>query len=175
MIQSASRPSPSYGPPGATPGIPTDAELEASGAVIGNIVIDNENIFNLDNPQENNKLFALADHLHGKTRPAVIRSQLLFKSGEHYSRHVLDESERILRADSYFYDAWIRPIAYHDGKVDLRVTTKDVWTLNPGFNFGRSGGTNAAGVKLEGLVHVGWLRQKLLTKAERLRWTLRQQ
>jgi hypothetical protein len=27
--------------------------------------------------------------------------------------------------------------------------TKDVWTLNPGFNFGRSGGTNAAGVKLE--------------------------
>jgi hypothetical protein len=117
--------------------------------VIGNIVIDNENIFNLDNPQENNKLFALADHLHIKTRPAVIRSQLLFKSGERYSRHVLDESERILRADSYFYDAWIRPIAYHDGKVDLRVTTKDVWTLNPGFNFGRSGGTNAAGVKLE--------------------------
>jgi hypothetical protein len=149
MIQSASRPSPSYGPTGATPGIPIDAELEASGAVIGNIIIDNENIFNLDNPQENNKLFALADHLHGKTRPAVIRSQLLFKSGERYSRHLLDESERILRADSYFYDAWIRPIAYHDGKVDLRVTTKDVWTLNPGFNFGRSGGTNAAGVKLE--------------------------
>jgi hypothetical protein len=80
MIQSASRPSPSYGPPGATPGIPTDAELEASGAVIGNIVIDNENIFNLDNPQENNKLFALADHLHGKTRPAVICKQRTTKA-----------------------------------------------------------------------------------------------
>jgi hypothetical protein len=71
IIQSASRPSPSYGPTGATPGIPTDAELEASGAVIGNIAIDNENIFNLYNPQENNELFALADHLHIKTRERV--------------------------------------------------------------------------------------------------------
>jgi len=69
IIQSASRPSPSYGPTGAAPGIPTDAELEASGAVIGNIAIDN--IFNLDNPQENNKLFALADHLRIKTRERV--------------------------------------------------------------------------------------------------------
>ena len=38
---------------------------------------------------------------------------------------------------------------YQDGKVDLRVTTRDVWTLNPGFNFGRSGGTNSIGIKLE--------------------------
>jgi hypothetical protein len=147
-VASAGRPPP-YGPPEATPGIPSDAELEASGAVIERIYIDNQDIFNLENPQENNTLFRLADHLHIRTRAGVIRNQLLFKSGEHYSRHVLDESERILRRDSYFYDAWIRPVAYHDGKVDVRVTTKDVWTLNPGFNFGRSGGTNAAGVKLE--------------------------
>jgi len=149
IVSSGLRPPPSYGPPGAGPGIPSDAELEASGAVIEKIFIDNQDIFNLDNPQENTTLFRLADHLHIRTRAGVIRSQLLFKSGEHYSRHVLDESERILRRDSYFYDAWIRPVAYHDGKVDVRVTTKDVWTLNPGFNFGRSGGTNAAGVKLE--------------------------
>src|SRR5205814_6370888 len=28
---------PSYGPPGQTPGIPSDAELEAAGAVVGEI------------------------------------------------------------------------------------------------------------------------------------------
>jgi hypothetical protein len=143
------RPPPSYVPPQAAPGIPSDGELEASGAVVGSILIDNENIFNLDNPKDNTRLFRLADRLHIKTRAVVIRSQLLFKPGERYNRRLIDESERILRADSYFYDAWIRAVAYHDGKVDLRVTTKDVWTLNPGFNFGRSGGTNATGVKLE--------------------------
>jgi hypothetical protein len=149
VVPSTSRPPRAHGPPGAIPGIPSAAELEAAGAVIGRVFIDNENIFDLNNPKDNNVLFRLADRLHIKTRAGVIRSQLLFRSGQRYSRRVLDESERILRQEGYFYDAWIREVAYHDGKVDLRVTTKDVWTLNPGFNFGRSGGTNSTGVKLE--------------------------
>ncbi len=40
-------------PPPETPGIPSDAELEASGAVIGEVLIDNQNIFNLDDPKDN--------------------------------------------------------------------------------------------------------------------------
>src|SRR6516162_7815429 len=48
--------------------------------------------------------------------------------GDRYNRRLIDESERILRADGYFYDAWIREISYHDKQVDLRVTTRDVWT-----------------------------------------------
>ncbi len=146
---------PSYGPPGETPGIPSEAELEASGAVIGEILFDNQNIFNLDDPKDDVKLFRLANHLHSRTRKGIVRDQLLFRSGERYSRRLIGESERILRADSYFYDAWIRPVRYHDGKVDLRVTTRDVWTLNPGFNFGRSGGTNSTGVQLEELNLLG--------------------
>src|SRR6059058_4987335 len=140
---------PSYGPPGEPPGIPSDAELEAAGAVVGEVLIDNQNIFNLEDPKDDVKLFRLANHLHSRTRKAIIRDQLLFGSGERYSRRLIDESERILRAHSYFYDAWIRPVRYHDGQVDLRVTTRDVWTLNPGFNFGRSGGSNSTGVQLE--------------------------
>ena len=140
---------PSYAPPEQTPGIPPDAELEAAGAAIGKILIDNQNIFNLDDPKDDVKLFRLANHLHARTRQSIIREQLLFRSGERYSRRRLDESERILRANGYFYDAWIRAVSYHDGKVDVRVTTHDVWTLNPGFNFGRSGGTNSTGVQLQ--------------------------
>jgi hypothetical protein len=140
---------PRYGPPGETPGIPSDAVLEKEQAVIGEVLIDNQNIFNLDDPAEDHKIFALADKLHIKTRATVIRSQLLFKPGDRYSHRLLEESERLLRADTYFYDAWIRPVAYHDGKVDLKITTKDVWTLDPGFNYGRSGGTNSTGAKLE--------------------------
>ena len=149
--EGASRPLPVGVPPPETPGIPSDEELEASGAVIGEILIDNQNIFNLDDPKDNIGLFRLADHLHGRTRAGVIRHQLLFKPGDRYSRRLIDETERILRSNNYFYDAWIRPVKYHDGKVDLRVTTRDVWTLNPGFNYSRSGGTNSTGVQLEEL------------------------
>jgi hypothetical protein len=146
--ETSPRPS-AYGPPGETPGIPRDEELEAAGVRVGEVLIDNQNIFDLRDPKDDLKLFRLANRLHPRTRQWVIRQQLLFRSGERYSRRLLDESERILRADGYFYDAWIRPIRYHDGVVDVRVTTRDVWTLNPGFNFGRSGGTNSTGVQLQ--------------------------
>ncbi|HEY1492237.1 MAG TPA: POTRA domain-containing protein, partial [Steroidobacteraceae bacterium] len=140
---------PSYGPPGDSPGLPSDATLEAEHAVIGEVVIDNQNIFDPNDPKDNTKLFRLADRLHIKTRPRVVRRQLLFKPGDRYSRRLIDESERILRANTYFYDAWIRIVSYKDGKVNLRVTTRDVWTLDPGINFGRSGGANSTGIKLE--------------------------
>ena len=123
--------------------------------MVGDILIDNQNIFNLDDPKDNVGLFRLADRLHSRTRAHVIRAQLLFKPGERYSRRLLDETERILRANNYFYDAWIRPVKYHDGKVDIRVTTRDVWTLNPGFNYSRSGGTNSTGIQLEELNTAG--------------------
>jgi hypothetical protein len=139
---------PVYAPPLETPGVPPDAELEASGAVFGKIIINNENIFDLSDPKDDYKLFRLANRLHHRTRPSVIRKQLLLREGAPYSRHLMDESERILRANSYFYDAWIRPVSYHDGQVDVRVTTRDVWTLNPGFNVSRSGGSTSTGVQL---------------------------
>jgi outer membrane protein assembly factor BamA len=138
-----------YAPPEVTPGVPSAAELESAGAVIGAVLVDNQNIFNLEDPKDDNWLFRLGNHLHPKTRAEVIRHQLLFRPGDRYNRRLVDESERILRADGYFYDAWIREVRYEDNHVDLRVTTRDVWTLNPGFNFSRSGGTNSVGVQLQ--------------------------
>ena len=131
--------------------LPSTAALERMGAVIGRIEIHNENIFNLANPKDDKPIFRLADRLHRTTRRELILHQLLFHSGERYSRHLLDESARILRANPYFYDASIRPVRYHDGKVDVLVTTRDVWTLNPGFDFSRSGGRSTTGVQLEEL------------------------
>jgi len=101
----AERPRPSYGPPGETPGIPSPDELQASGAVIGQVIIDNQNIFNLEDPKDDTKLFRLANRLHIRTRPSVIRNQLLFKSGDRYDRRKIDESERILRLNGIFDDA----------------------------------------------------------------------
>src|SRR6185312_6254389 len=135
--------------------VPSDAELERSGAVVGRIEIDNKNTFDLEKPKDDNWLFRLADRLHPVTRVATIREQLLFQTGDRYSRHLLDESARILRANPYFYDASIQPIAYHDGKVDILVITHDVWTLNPGFNFSRSGGKSQTGFQIEEINTLG--------------------
>ena len=139
----------------AEPPLPSDAELERQGAVFGTLQIDNKDIFDKNDPKDNHPLFRLADKLHIKTRQSVIRHQLLFRPGEPYSRHALEESARILRSDRYFYDASIVPVRYHDGKVDVLVTTRDVWTLDPGFNFGRSGGTNSTSATLQELNILG--------------------
>lgn len=78
----------------------------------------------------NNALYRAANAIHIETKERVIRQQLLFRSG----------------------DASVRPIAWHDGRVDIAVTTRDVWTLNPGVSFGRRGGANTPSIKKVQLV-----------------------
>lgn len=129
--------------------LPTPKQLEAAGATIGEIRIVNGDVFDTDLPGENKSLFRLANKLHIETRPAVIRSQLLFKEGTAYSAALVRESERILRSNKYLFDAHITPLAYHDGVVDLEVRTRDVWTLKPGVSFGRKGGKNESGFEFE--------------------------
>jgi len=128
--------------------MPSFAELEAAGAVIGEVNILTQDIFDLDNPKENNFLFRLANKLHIRTRPGVIKRTLLFKSGDLLSVQKIEESERLLRANRYIYDVDIRPVAWHDGIVDIQVETRDTWTLQPGLNFSRSGGSNTTGLTL---------------------------
>ena len=47
-----------------TPQLPTFEQLEAEGAIIGEIRIDNRNIFDLEDPRENNALYRLTNKLH---------------------------------------------------------------------------------------------------------------
>jgi outer membrane protein assembly factor BamA len=135
--------------------LPDDSELERTHAVIGRVYIDNQNIFDLKNPAEDTRLFRLADRFHMRSRSSLIDNQLLFHSGDAYSRRLLDESARLLRSDRYLYDASVEPLSYHDGVVDVLVTTHDVWTLNPGVSFGRKGGKNSTGAELEELNLLG--------------------
>jgi outer membrane protein assembly factor BamA len=131
------------------PGLPSDAELEAGGAVIGDIVVRVGDVFDPKIPEEDRRLFRLANKLHRTTRESVILDQLLFHSGDPYSRRLLEESERILRKDRYLYDADIRPVRYDGNRVDVEVVTRDVWTLNVGVNLGRSGGVSSSGFQLQ--------------------------
>lgn len=138
---------------------PTDEALELAGAVIGEVVIDNRDIFATDTPEEDTTLFRLANKLHIDTKKSVIAQQLLFRSGEKYSRQVIEESERLLRSRRYLADAHIYPFSYRDGRVDVRVRTREVWTLHPGISFGRSGGANSSGLLIEELNLFGYGKQ----------------
>ena len=133
------------------PGVefPSLAELQAAGAVVGEIRIVTDNIFDTGDPKENNFLFRLANTLHIRTRPGTIERTLLFKSGEPLSVRLIEESERLLRNNRYLYDVSIRPVGWHDGIADIEVRTRDTWTLDPGFSFSRAGGSNSSGLSLK--------------------------
>jgi hypothetical protein len=136
--------------------LPSDSELEAAGAVIGNIDIDIRNIFDERDARETNGLYRLANRLHIRTKRSTIKAQLLFASGDKYHARKLAETERALRLLSYIYDARVVPVRYADGKVDIKVITKDVWTLSPGISFGRAGGSNSTNFNLQDSNFLGW-------------------
>lgn len=123
--------------------LPSIRELEAQGATIGRIRVDAQDIFDLSHPEENNALFRLANWLHVTTRPKLIERLLLFKPGDRVSERVIDETERLLRSNHYLYDVEFRPVALHDGVVDIDVITRDTWTLDVTGRYSRSGGTNS--------------------------------
>jgi hypothetical protein len=125
--------------------------LDASGSVVGEIMIDNGNVFDTGIAGEDRALYRAANVIHRRTNPEVIRQQLLFASGEVYSSRLLEESERILRADPYIQEVRIAPVRHANGRVDVRVTTKDAWTLRPSLNFSRSGGENSGGIGFDEL------------------------
>lgn len=124
--------------------LPTFAELEAAGAVIGRIIVNPQDIFDLSDPKEAGLFYRLANNLHYRTRPGTIERQLLFKPGDYVSVRVIDETERLLRSGRFLHDVQIRPVAYRDGVVDIEVATRDSWSLEPAVSVARAGGVNSS-------------------------------
>ena len=136
------------GPTAPAAALPSFRELEAAGARIGKVRIVTLNIFDTDDPAENNALFRLANRLHIVTQPKVIERALTFKEGDPVRVAVIDEAERVLRTFRFLFDVRIRPVAYADGVVDVEVVTRDTWTLDPGIGASRAGGANSSSVSL---------------------------
>ncbi len=129
--------------------VPETARLQADGYVIGTVTLDKADVFDLSNPAENNWLYRAANRLHVMTRDKTIAKQLLFEPGDRFDQRVIEESERILRRNKYLFDAHITPVRVADGKVDLEVATRDVWSLSPELSLSRSGGETRSRFGLE--------------------------
>jgi len=129
--------------------LPTFAELESEGAIIGEIRVETHDMFDLSDPSENNLFYRAANALHIKTQPWFIRSYLLFRTGDYVQARLIEETERLIRQNSTVYEVEIRPILYENGVVDILVRTRDTWTLQPGIRVRRAGGKNSGAFNIK--------------------------
>ena len=124
------------------------ATLEAQGTVIRTVRVNVGNVFDLDNPKENNRAFGWVNALHITTRPATVEAALLFRAGERISKQKIEETERLLREKSYLHDVTIRAVNIAEGQADIEVKTKDAWSLALGGSLSSAGGTKKSSIDL---------------------------
>ena len=110
------------------------------GKTIAAVRFRNQDVFDMTDPRENNRLYGFFNWLHINTRPVVIAQQLLFEPGDRLHVDRLAESERLLRARPYLGDAYIQVDEVCGDRVALLVVTRDIWTLEPQVSVGREGG-----------------------------------
>ncbi|NJN51651.1 MAG: hypothetical protein HC809_07580 [Gammaproteobacteria bacterium] len=110
---------------------------------VGVLRIVRQPIFDRANPKENAWLYRAADAVHADTRESVIRDVISFSEGGRVRVADLIESERILRAKPYLYDARVLPRRLCADTLDVDVVTRDVWTLNPRLDFPDRAATTA--------------------------------
>lgn len=122
---------------------------------IGEIRFQRFNVFDEENPRENHRIYRWANDFHSLTQESVIRSQLLFSSGDSVQPRSLEESERLLRDLKFIYDASVRPFRICGDVVDVEVVTRDVWTFTPSISFSRSGGGNDLDIGLRDTSFLG--------------------
>src|SRR5881628_1505384 len=119
---------------------PAQEALRRNFPAIATIRIVRQDVFDLDNPDERHPPYVLADRLHIETREEVIRRELLFKEGDPADPDVLYESERNLRRLHFLHDnSRIETVKRPDGRVDVVVHTRDIWTTKPSASINRAG------------------------------------
>ncbi|MFL5401203.1 MAG: hypothetical protein ACJ8BF_00100 [Gemmatimonadales bacterium] len=107
-----------------------------SSLIVRGIQLQPRDIFD---PNERSWLARLANQLHFQTRRAVIRRELLFRTGQPYDSALVAESERNLRSLGIFRKVQIDSVRTPTGLM-LRVLTKDGWSTQADWRFRSTGG-----------------------------------
>lgn len=115
------------------------ASLGAQAPIIDSIAIETYDIF-LPSEVAGNFLAAAMNALHVKTRPSVVRKELLFEVGEPLDARRLEETERNLRRRGIFRRVVVDTVRV-DGRLVVRVFTSDGWTTNVDFGLSFTGNT----------------------------------
>ncbi len=106
-----------------------------NGPVIGEIFVDNHTIYPAV-PNSSQSLGSIkrlarwvANRIHRRTRPSLIREELLFKEGGCFDAYLIEESGRILRALPFLADADVYSVDVAETEVHIVVDTRDDWSL----------------------------------------------
>lgn len=114
------------------------AQQAGTAPVIDTIILRLDNIFG-EAEAQSNPGFRLANTLHVRTRPGVVRRELLFRQGERYDAAVVAETARNLRALGIFRDVRVDTVRVN-GRFGVLVWTADGWTTQLNFGFQSTGG-----------------------------------
>lgn len=138
--------------------------LEARMAVITELVIVVEPLFDASRPQEDNALGRTANRLHASIRPEVVEKVLLFKKGDPVQARTIAESERLLRRQRYIKEALILPETLADGSIRAVVRVRDAWTLKAYGTFRRVGGQTSWSLRARDSNFLGFGKDFLLAR-----------
>ena len=124
--------------------------LESRNATVREIRYDIQDVFDLSNPQESQRLHRIANRIHIRSKQSTLESIMLAQTGQAFDARLNEESARALRARGFISDANITPTDYDpaSNSVALRVYSQDSWSLSPDLKFSRSGGQNEYGIGL---------------------------
>jgi hypothetical protein len=110
---------------------------------VGSISIEVFDVFDLAEHDESSSLARAANLLHPRTRPSVVRRELLFRSGDRFDPETLHQTERNLRMLGLFRRVEVRALRPENGAVAVVIRVYDAWSLTTGTSFRREGGFSA--------------------------------
>jgi hypothetical protein len=114
------------------------SEEETRPLRIGDIELVINNVFEEGKEDVFSWAYRFGNKIHIRTREDVVRSELLFGTGDVLDKEALEQTERNLRGLTFIRDARVETYPAEGGKVNIRVTTYDSWTLVPQIRFAKS-------------------------------------
>ena len=118
--------------------------------LIDTIIVVNGNIFDREDATPD-WVAHLANRLHVRTRPWVIRRRLLLNSGDPFDSARVAESERALRSLGVFRSVRVDTIrSQPGGRLALRAVTSDGWSTQPQASYSSAAGDETWDVGLIG-------------------------
>ena len=131
---------------------PPDPAAQAPCERISHVFIDNHSIFDTSDPDLDPRFrwaYRLANSLHVRTKPDVIRRELLFEEGDCYDPAVLEDSERLLRALGFLADVDVYGVREADGTWHVIVDTQDEWSTRADVRVDLNDGFSVEGARLQ--------------------------
>jgi len=109
-------------------------EVAPQAAIIDTIIIERHNVFN-EEEAASSGIFRFMNKIHVTTKEFVIADYLQFEVGEPFDSAAVAESERQLRLRRLFREITMDSVRLGDGRLAVKVLSRDGWSLKPKFKF----------------------------------------